>query len=223
MNPNSYRTGVLSHRCFYLFVSLLVFIVSLPFLDYHAQASIVENLFQLLVLLASVVTLGNTRRSFLIALALMTTTFGFFLAGFFSEQETYLFIYRIFTMLFYVLTIGYLLMYILQHKIMDTDKLFGAASAYLMLGLLWTYLYSLILTLDPGSIEGLNASGAGSAANTGIQLVYFSFTTLTTTGFGDIRPITSPALILAVLEQITGTLFIAILIARLVGVYGTDK
>jgi hypothetical protein len=52
-----------------------------------------------------------------------------------------------------------------------------------------------------------------------IDVLYFSFSTLTTTGFGDIVPLTAAARTAATLEGIFGQLFLAILIARLVGVY----
>ncbi len=51
------------------------------------------------------------------------------------------------------------------------------------------------------------------------DLLYFSFSTLTTIGFGDIVPVTRAGQVAAILEGIIGTLFLAILIAKLVGVY----
>jgi len=52
-----------------------------------------------------------------------------------------------------------------------------------------------------------------------IELLYFSFSTLTTVGFGDIVPLSRGAQMAAIFEGIVGTLFLAILIAKLVGVY----
>ena len=52
-----------------------------------------------------------------------------------------------------------------------------------------------------------------------IDLLYFSFSTLTTIGFGDIVPLSPGAQVAAIFEGIVGTLFLAILIAKLVGVY----
>ena len=61
---------------------------------------------------------------------------------------------------------------------------------------------------------------AGSAGSTRVgELLYFSFTVLTSTGFGDVVPVQRVARALCVLEQLTGALFLAILIARLAGVY----
>ena len=98
---------------------------------------------------------------------------------------------------------------------MTADKLFGAASAYLMLGVLWVYLYALIGNYYPGSFT---VAGAPATPGT-LDLLYFSFTVLTSTGFGDIVPLTRQARAICTIEQLTGALFLAILIARLAGVY----
>lgn len=55
------------------------------------------------------------------------------------------------------------------------------------------------------------------------DFLYYSFVTLTTLGFGDITPVTARARSLAVLEAVTGVLFVALLIARLVGMYSRQE
>jgi voltage-gated potassium channel len=97
-----------------------------------------------------------------------------------------------------------------------------AISVYLLLGLTWGLLYIVILQYHPEAF-----SFGGSAASTsafsydqqGIfaTLVYFSLTTLTTIGYGDISPLTLQARYAAVAEGITGQFYLAILVARLVG------
>jgi hypothetical protein len=98
---------------------------------------------------------------------------------------------------------------------MTADKLFGAASAYLMLGVLWMFLYALIGNFYPASFM---VAGVVTTPEV-IDFLYFSFTVLTSTGFGDIVPVTRQARAICVLEQLAGALFVAILIARLAGVY----
>jgi hypothetical protein len=98
---------------------------------------------------------------------------------------------------------------------MDADRLWGAASAYLLIGILWCFLYALI-ELEPGQTF-LVRGEPGKLELT--SLLYFSFSTLTTIGFGDIVPVSRAAQVGAILEGIVGTLFLAILIAKLVGVY----
>ncbi len=87
----------------------------------------------------------------------------------------------------------------------------GGIAAYLLLGLLWAQAYALVETLHPRSF-----SGAIDVASGHRSFVYFSFVTLTTVGYGDILPVHPAARSLAMLEAVTGPLYIAILLARIV-------
>ena len=112
--------------------------------------------------------------------------------------------------------LGYLLAYVLRREVLTLDKLYGAASAFLMVGLIWAYFYAIVLYFHPGALV---AGGAPIDVPKTSEILYFSFTVLTSTGFGDITPAHPIARMLCVLEQVTGVLFIAILIARLAGTY----
>ena len=84
-----------------------------------------------------------------------------------------------------------------------------------MLGMLWAYFYALVEYFYPGSF-----AVSGAAANLAMpDFIYFSFTVLTSTGFGDLTPLSRQARSLCVVQQVVGALFVAILIARLAGVY----
>jgi Ion channel len=88
----------------------------------------------------------------------------------------------------------------------------GAIAVYLLMGLLWAFAYDIVELLQPGSFSLKTQSSDGALP----QLGYFSFTTLTTLGFGDILPVSPLARSLAMLEGLVGQLFPVILIARLV-------
>ena len=92
-----------------------------------------------------------------------------------------------------------------------TRRLHGGVAAYLLLGVVWSYAYALVATLHPGAFSGPVSPGDGPRA-----WLYFSFVTLTTTGYGDVLPVHPAARSLAILEAVTGSLYVAILIARLV-------
>jgi hypothetical protein len=93
------------------------------------------------------------------------------------------------------------------------DRLFGGVAAYLLLGLDWAEAYRLVDVLVPGSMHGVSWEARAHNLST---FVYFSLSTLTTAGYGDIVPLSLPARSLANMESLTGQLFPAILIARLV-------
>ena len=115
----------------------------------------------------------------------------------------------------YLATITYLLRYVFQPEVMTADKLYGAAAAYLMIGVLWAYLYSI---LDHAYPQSFSVAGQPTTLQY-TDAFYFSFTVLTSTGFGDVVPLTRQARAVCVVEQLTGAMFLAILIARLAGVY----
>jgi voltage-gated potassium channel Kch len=94
------------------------------------------------------------------------------------------------------------------------SRIQGGVSAYLLLGLVWASAYQLIEQLHPGSFRF--ASRPENVEQLSGKLVYFSFTTLTTVGFGDVVAVHPFARSLAIAEALVGQLFPAILIGALV-------
>jgi hypothetical protein len=90
-----------------------------------------------------------------------------------------------------------------------------------MLGLLWSKAYMLLAQLTPDAFQFPLAEHSQRHMG-GFNAFYFSFSTLTTLGFGDITPMSKIARTLAVMETVTGTLYLAILISRLVGRYSSS-
>lgn len=206
---------VFAQRCFYLFFALLLLLVAVPFLGQTVGGRIVANGINLFILLAAIAAVGRSMGSFLVGVLLALPTIAFQLLGFSLDETRYLAWGWMFGAAFYFTTIAYLLRYVFSPEVMSVDKLYGAASAYLMLGLLWLYFYLIADYLFPGSF----AIGGTVAKLGASDLIYFTFTVLTTTGFGDVTPVLPLARSLVTLEQLSGTLFIAILIARLAGIY----
>jgi voltage-gated potassium channel len=99
------------------------------------------------------------------------------------------------------------------------DAIFGAVCGYLLLGIIWTLLYSAVETVFPGSFNLPALGGAeGMAARSDRgALGYYSFITLATVGYGDVTPTTPLTQTLAWMEAITGQFYLAILVAGLVG------
>lgn len=89
----------------------------------------------------------------------------------------------------------------------------GAVAVYLLLGLVWASAYELVHHLHPEAFAG--SLGAASPQT----WIYFSFVTLTTTGYGDIAPVHPVARSLAVAEALTGQLYLAVTLARLVALH----
>lgn len=126
--------------------------------------------------------------------------------------------------LFVAVTGGFMLQEMWHLRHVTLDSICGAAAAYLLLGIGWAHAYSLVEIFIPGSYIHLSLDGSThglieTTMGSYPQLFYFSFVTLTTLGYGDILPISSAAKGLAIAEAIVGPVFLAILMARLVGLY----
>lgn len=96
-------------------------------------------------------------------------------------------------------------------------RIYGAIAVYMVLGILWGEFYVLLYLFQPSAFYFDPATQSGEPPIS--ELVYFSFTTLTTVGFGDIVPVHPLARSLATLEALVGQLYPAVLLARLVTLY----
>jgi len=202
-------------RCFYLFVVLLALISLVPFIEPTTLGRTATALLNALVVVAAVAAVGRSVLSFIVALLLAIPAVYFNWIGVATGETTAIAMAWAFGAGLYAVTIVYLLIFVFQPDVMTADKLYGAAAAYLMIGVLWAHLYALVDHFYPGSFT----ASATLTARKVVDLLYFSFTVLTSTGFGDIVPLTPQARAVCVLEQLIGALFVAILIARLAGVY----
>jgi hypothetical protein len=210
---------VFFQRCFYLFVAMLALVMAMLLLEPTPRGRIVLNGGNLLVMIAAVAAIGRTQLSFVIACLLATPALIFQLLAIRDSDAQVLLYSWSFGAALYAATVAYLLRYVFQRDVMTADKLYGAAAVYLMLGALWAYLFAIANHAQPGSF----ALGGAVVSPPMGDLVYFSFTVLTSTGFGDVVPLRRYARGLCVFEQLVGGLFLAILIARLAGVYPARK
>jgi voltage-gated potassium channel len=113
---------------------------------------------------------------------------------------------------------------VLGDPVVTTDTVIGGICAYFLLAMTFGNAYALVEVLSPGSFqltpalaEDVHWRPPTSPITPVLQ--YFSLSTLTTLGFGDVTPLSRGARTLAVLEAIAGQLYLAILIARLVGIH----
>jgi amino acid transporter len=109
---------------------------------------------------------------------------------------------------------------ILRQREVTGETISMAVSIYLLLGITWMFVYSILFQLNSGAFGGLalpKSSQRDLIGHLFPTLVYFSLTTLSTIGFGDIVPLTLQARYAAVAEGIVGQFYLAILVARLVG------
>jgi len=122
-----------------------------------------------------------------------------------------------FSVVFIGFTAVVIFSYILQAQEITADAVYGALVVYLLLGVAWAFVYSLLEILQPGSFE-LSKVAPQLVEERRFILFYYSFVTLTTLGYGDITPTSPTAASLAVVEAVIGQIYLAVIIARIVGI-----
>ena len=112
---------------------------------------------------------------------------------------------------------------VLEDNYVDMNRIAGAISVYMLIGLIWTSLYFALSLVDPQAFGGIAvlSSYQETLTNTAyLDLLYYSYVTLSTLGYGDVIPVSRAAQSLSYLEAICGVMFVAVLVAAMVGSYG---
>jgi hypothetical protein len=98
----------------------------------------------------------------------------------------------------------------------SAHRVMGGVATYLLIGLIWAFGYKLLMETHPDAIH-FESSLAGIPTGEPSRLIYFSFSTLTSVSYGDVRPVHRVARSLATAEALVGQLYPSVLIATLVG------
>src|SRR6185437_6456691 len=205
-----------------LLIALGLFFIWAPFVEeIEGGELIVSGLFSL-VLLAGVVAVADRKRVMVIAIVLAIPAIVGRWINHFRPDLIPPAVFLASGLILIAFVVGNLLRFVLRAPSVNTEVLCASISAYLMLGLMWTMAYWLVDQLTPGGAFSFNTK-AGPRSINGFDGFYFSFITLSTVGFGDITPVSRMARWLAAMEAMTGLLYVAVLISRLVSLYSIPK
>jgi hypothetical protein len=165
-----------------------------------------------LVIISGVIATVRDGRIVLLAIALALSSLFVGWEGL-ERPQLHLHLFNdVYSLLFLGFLVAVILRQVLRPGPITSRRVQGAVAIYLLLGLFWGVAYETVELLQPGAFLILGQKGHAVLP----QLGYFSFTTLTTVGFGDILPLNPVARSLAVFEALVGQLFPVLLIARLV-------
>ncbi len=210
-------------RSVFLLVSLLLFILLVPYVEGHHATEGILGIFYSLVMLASVYAVSDRRSHWILALALGLPGLVESVIYAFGVNFLVLDRYGSFHLLpFHLYTTWLLLRSTLETRVVTKDTISGAVCVYLLIGMTWSLFYGLLVAFQPNAFH-LATVPAGQGTPDWTDLLYYSFVTLLTVGYGDITPATRHARSLSVLEALVGILFIAVLISRLVSLYRTPS
>jgi hypothetical protein len=201
------------NRFYSLFIGLLILLFAEPFLEGLPKSGALVQLAYTSVIVLGVFSLTADRRIFSIGIGLAVIGVGA-AVGYLATDWTPLRVIDLMAVLcFSVLAIGVQSKYVLLGiGAVSMNRIVGALCIYLLLGVLWAVLFAFVQLVDAEAF-----SYASRAPGDPIEhLLYYSFVTLTTLGYGDITPVHSVARTLAYLEAVVGQLYLAVLIAGLV-------
>lgn len=137
---------------------------------------------------------------------------------FFHDNSYAYLIFCFFSMLIYSDAIYIIFKQVVLAKQINREVVFASLVVYILLGLLYGFIYILIAWFYPNSF--VSASDLSQYHySPSSQLIYYSFMTLTTVGYGDITPLSPYARSLAIIESMTGVLYLAVFVARLIAVF----
>lgn len=133
---------------------------------------------------------------------------------FFTSAPEVTLAYRVVGLLFFIGATVKCSHQVLFTHITRTNAIVGTLTIYLLLGLMWASLYAITLYFAPDAFKGITPEpGVDSFP----RILYFSYVTLATLGYGDISPAIPMSKTLAYLQAITGTFYLAIIVASLIG------
>lgn len=204
----------LKYRFSYLLLTLILTIAVGPVVSDCTILEIVFDLFLSLTLILACFALGQNKRlrvaAFILTLPMQLSILGSYC---FNVPILLVVIGKLFAMTFFVVICTVILKFIFTVKQVDWDVISASLVVYLLLGVMWGMGYSAVELLQPSAFS--LTESAYSLKNS--SFIYYSFITLTTVGYGDVLPLSGISRSMSILEAIVGQSYLAVLVARLVG------
>ncbi len=211
----------LRSRSIFLLCSVLLFFLATPFFENRERGETLVVLNLYITLVAATMQLSEKRALFLSAIPLAGASIAFlWLAHEYHNRWSEIACYSS-LMVFIGMVCVSLFVYLGKQGSIDRERILVSVCLYFLIALFWYSVFQLTNTLHPGSYAEAGQVLTGTIPPS--KLLYFSLTSQTTLGFGDVLPIRPQARIFAGLEAAFGVLYIAITVARLVASYEAGK
>ena len=202
------------HPSAVLLTAQLLGVLVYPFMD-GATGRAALSLFGLLVLVLAVWTLRTTPAltwvSVLLGIPVVILTV---LEALDPENQTILLWSSVLHAVFYLYITYGLIRYMFKDRFVTRDELFATGATFTVVAWAFAYLYLACQVVWPGSFT---AALQPDAPRTWVELLFLSFTTLTSTGLSDVVPVLAQARSIVMIEQVAGLMYVAFVISRLVG------
>jgi hypothetical protein len=211
---NGWWGKVVTHPSAVLLVVQLVGVLLFPFMETTAYGRVGFELFGALVLALAIFTVRDSPGPTWIVIVLGVLASALSIADAVSNQPIFEGSSAVLHALFYLYAAGSLMVYILADRQVTTDELYAVGATFTLVAWAFAYVYLALQLLVPGSFT---AAVDPESKRTWVELLFLSFTTLTSTGLSDVVPITPHARAVSMIEQLAGVGYVALFVSRVVG------
>ncbi|HWJ10124.1 MAG TPA: ion channel [Nocardioides sp.] len=209
--------AVASHPSAVLLVAQLVLVLAYPGLEGSTLGRSFAGVAQMVVVLSAVWAVRRTEVLTWVALLLGAPAVVLAVAEAVRPDVGWIVVCSAaFHVPFYFFVSYALIRYLFHDEKVTRDELFATGAAFTVVAWGFAYLYAAAQVVWPGSFVGWS-SPDGSSELPWFELLYLSFTTLTSVGLSDVYPVVAHARSLVMLEQVAGVFYVALVVARLVG------
>jgi len=213
----------LMSRFSFLLFSLLFLLVVHPFFMGHLIGTVLLDFVLFIIMVFGIYTVADKKVTLIIAVILVVSTFATrWLYDMYDQIDLLLRIAYFFGMVFYVFIAALILVHVARAREVTANTIYAALCVYMLLALGWAFAFSLLELFLPGSFNFPDTPAEGHHFILA-RLIYYSYVTITTVGYGDITPASYPARSLSNVEAIMGQIYMTVLVARLVSLQITQS
>jgi hypothetical protein len=202
----------------YLFIMLVALVILFPVLKGSRTEAVILNSTFTFVLIAIMYGIRGKRGIIYIGIMIGVPWLAVVWVNLRLDSVVLRVVSALLMTLLFSYTLGILVRHIIEAKEISADLLFAAGCFYMLIGFAWSGICITIELIKPRSFLQITAGGYRPVEHSA-DLMYYSFITLTTLGYGDITPQSPLTRSFAILEAITGVLFMGILIGTIVGIF----
>jgi hypothetical protein len=199
-----------SRFIYIIFAIMLVLLVDPIIRPYGIAGHLFSTFFVAMIPLSSALAATQDRRKAILILLIAAPFVTLDGLNYYFKSHLFMVVAMGFATILYFYIVLLLVRTLLSIKEVTADMIFCAISIYLLIGMMWAGIYTVVEGISPGSFLGTAEA---------VDLIYFSFVTLTTVGFGDVVPVSLLGKRLAVFEAAMGSIYMAVIIAMIVGRY----
>ncbi|MGB0934665.1 MAG: ion channel [Alphaproteobacteria bacterium] len=208
---------------FGVLISYIIIFTMLPIIEAYDIGNHAVNILFTAVLLFSLYAVSNHIYNLVIGIVLLSPFMFLSWSGLYDHSNTAQLIKLASQACFMGYTIVFFMRHILHAKKVNTDIIIGSICVYLFLGTIWGILFTMAEYFAPGSFAGLPditlQDQADIIGQRFLDMLYYSYITLTTLGYGNIYPVSGLANSLSSAAAIMGQMYLTVLIAMLIGKY----